>query len=159
MGLLRRKVPPHLIPIHPDNAAKKDWVILLEAGTIVGPSLEKLRVARSTLERKVVKKYNVFLRPQHFLVVEGYDPRIHVLYFCPQLYRYDTDNRLVPLHGDEIGKLIAQSLEGAVVERRPWYEPLDKMPDQPVIEGGLHAEFDTVVVELPKARNPAASAS
>ena len=34
MGLLRRKVPPHLIPIHPDNAAKKDWVILLEAGTI-----------------------------------------------------------------------------------------------------------------------------
>ncbi|HEY1364253.1 MAG TPA: hypothetical protein VGF60_18570 [Xanthobacteraceae bacterium] len=159
MGLLRRKVPPHLIPIHPDNAAKKDWVILLEAGTIVGPSLEKLRVARSTLERKVVRKYNVFLRPRHYLVVEGYDPRIHVLYFCPQLYRYDVDNRLVPLHGDEIGKLIAQSLEGGVVERRPWYEPLDKMPGQPIIEGGLQAEFDTVVVELPTVRNPAASAS
>jgi len=26
--------------IHPDNIAKKDWIILLEAGTIVGPSAE-----------------------------------------------------------------------------------------------------------------------
>jgi hypothetical protein len=45
MGLLRRKVPIHSIPVHPDNIAKKDWIILLEAGTIVGPSAEKLRVA------------------------------------------------------------------------------------------------------------------
>jgi hypothetical protein len=33
------------------------------------------------------------------------------------------------------------------------------MPGQPIIEGGLQAEFDTVVVELPTVRNPAASAS
>jgi len=39
-------VPSHLIPIHPDNTKSKDWVILLEAGTIVGPSPDKLRVAR-----------------------------------------------------------------------------------------------------------------
>jgi hypothetical protein len=159
MGLLRRKVPPHLIPVLPHNAAKKDWIILLEAGTIVGPSPEKLRVARATLERKIVKKYNILLRAQQFLVVDGYDPRIHALYFCPQLYRYDPDSRLVPLQGDEIGRLIAQSLEASVVERRPWYEPLDKLPDEPIIRGGFRAEFDTVVVELPTARNPAASAS
>ena len=89
MGIFRRKVPSHLISVHPDNAIKNDWLILLEAGTIVGPSPERLRVARATLERKVVRKYNILLRAEHFLVVEGYDPRIHVMYFCPQLYRYD----------------------------------------------------------------------
>src|SRR5882757_1489183 len=153
MGMLRRKVPSHLIPVHPENAAKKDWVILLEAGTIVGPSPERLRVARSTLERKIVRKYNVFLQPEHFLVVDGYDPRIHALYFCPQLYRYDPDKKLVPLQGEEIGRLVAQSLEGGVVGRTPWYGPSDELPDQPIIAGSTHAEFDTVVVELPTARN------
>ena len=90
----------HLIRIHPDNATSKDWVILLEAGTIVGPSPERIRVARSALERKIVKKYNIWFRPEHFLVVEGYDPRIHAVYFCPQLYKYDSEKRL-------IGKLIS----------------------------------------------------
>ena len=36
MGIFRRKVPQHYIPIHPDNIGKNDWLILLEAGTIVG---------------------------------------------------------------------------------------------------------------------------
>jgi hypothetical protein len=53
MGLFQTKVPSHLIPVHPQNAASSDWVILLEAGTIIGPSPERLRVARSTLERKL----------------------------------------------------------------------------------------------------------
>lgn len=155
MGIFRRKVPSHLIPVDPENAAKNDWVILLEAGTIVGPSPERLRVARSTLERKVVKKYNILLRAQHFLVMEGYDPRIHALYFCPQLYRYDSDKRLVPLQGDEIGRLIAQSLESGVVSRRPWYEPLEQLPEQPIIGATAQTEYDTVVVEMPAARSPA----
>jgi len=42
MGILRKRQPSHLIPVSPDNAASKDWVILLEAGTIVGPSPERL---------------------------------------------------------------------------------------------------------------------
>ncbi len=159
MGILRRKAPSHLIPVHPDNAAKKDWVILLEAGTIVGPSPERLRVARSTLERKIVKKYNILLRAEHFLVVEGYDPRIHALYFCPQLYRYDPDKKLVPLQGEEIGRLIAQALEGGVTERRPWYEPSEQSPDQPIISTQMQTEFDSVVVEMPGVRNSAATAS
>jgi len=70
MGMLRRRVPSHYIPIHPDNVPKRHWIILLEAGTIVGPSAEKLRVAKATMERKVVTKYNLFLRKQHFLVLE-----------------------------------------------------------------------------------------
>jgi hypothetical protein len=159
MGIFRRKVPSHLIPVHADNAAKNDWVILLEAGTIVGPSPEKLRVARSTLERKIVKKYNILLRPQHFLVMEGYDPRIHALYFCPQLYKYDPEKRLVPLQGEEIGRLIAQSLEGGVVGRRPWYEPLERLPGQPIISTTAQTEYDTVVVEMPAARSPAVAGS
>jgi hypothetical protein len=119
MGIFRRKVPSHLIQVHPANAVKKDWVIVLEAGTIVGPSPERLRVARCTQERKIVKKYNILLRPQHFLVVEGYDRRIHALYFSPQLYRYDPNKKLVPLQGEEIGRVIARGLEGGVTERRP----------------------------------------
>ena len=61
MGLLRRKAPTHLIPVSRDNAASEDWVILLEAGTIVGPSPDKLRVARSTQGKKIVKKYDLLL--------------------------------------------------------------------------------------------------
>ena len=159
MGIFRRKVPGHLIPVHPDNIAKKDWVILLEAGTIVGPSPERLRVARSTLERKIIKKYNVLMQAKHFLVMDGYDPRIHALYFCPQLFKYDPEKKLVPLQGEEIGRLIAQALESGVNERRPWYEPSEKPPQQPVISAQMPSEFDTVVVEMPNARNPAATAS
>ena len=123
----------HLIPVNPVNATSKDWIILLEAGTIVGPSPVKLRVAQATQEKKVVKKYDFLLRKRHFLEVEGYDPRIHAVYFCPQLYKYDTDKKLVPLQGEEIGRLIAHAVEAGIRERRPWYEPSEDLPDEPVI--------------------------
>ena len=95
MGLFRTKVPSHLIPVNSQNATSSDWVILLEAGTIIGPSPERLRVARSTLERKIVKKYEFMSKARHFLVLEGYDPRIHAVFFCPQLYKYDSEKKLV----------------------------------------------------------------
>jgi hypothetical protein len=158
MGLFRRKVPSHLIPIHPDNVTSKDWVILLEAGTIMGPSPERLRVARATQERKIAKKYSVWFRAQHFLVVEGYDPRIHAVYFCPQLYKYDSEKKLVPLQGDEIGRLVANALEGGIVDRRPWYQPADKLPDHPIISVPFQTDFDSLVVEMP-ARNSSTSGS
>jgi hypothetical protein len=103
MGIFRRKVPIHYIEIHPHNLGKNDWIIVLEAWTIVGPSPERLRIAKATTDRKIVTKYNIFLRKRHYLVLEGYDKRIHALYFCPQLYRYDSDHKLVPLEGEEIG--------------------------------------------------------
>ena len=159
MGIFRRRVPSHLIAVHPDNAAKNDWIILLEAGTIVGPSPERLRVARATLERKIIKKYNIFLRARHYLIVEGYDPRIHAMYFCPQLYKYDPDKRLVPLQGEEIGRLIAQSLEGGVVGRRPWYEPSERLPATPIISTPAQTEYDTVVVDLPTVRSSTGTGS
>jgi hypothetical protein len=152
MGVFRKREPSHLIPVSPDNAASKDWVILLEAGTIVGPSPDKLRVARSTQEKKIVKRYNLFLRAKHFLDVEGYDPRIHAVYFCPQLYKYDPDKKLVPLQGEEMGRLIAQALAGGVKARRQWYEPSEKLPDQPVVNTP-NDQFETLVVEMPEARN------
>jgi hypothetical protein len=147
MSLFRRKGPTHLIPINSDNARSKDWVILLEAGMIVGPSPDKLRVARSTLDKKIVKKYDTLLRAKQFLDVEGYDPRIHAVYFCPQLYKYDPDKKLVPLQGEEIGRLIAQALASGVKERRPWYEPSEKLPDQPIINAA-EDEFESLVVEM-----------
>ena len=156
MGMLRRRVPSHYIPIHPDNVAKKDWIILLEAGTMVGPSSEKLRVALATLERKIVTKFNIFLRKKHFLVLDGYDPRIHALYFCPQLYRFDGDNKLVTLEGDEIGKLLAQSVQDGVVEKQPWYEPSARLPPKPIIGTAMKHDFDTVIVGEASARSSSA---
>jgi len=158
MDLFRRKLPSHLIRIHPDNVTSKDWVILLEAGTIIGPSPERFRVARATQERKIAKKYNVWLRAQHFLVLEGYDPRIHAVYFCPQLYKYDSEKKLVPLQGDEIGRLIANALQGGIVDRRPWYEPAEKLPEQPIINVPLQSDYDSLVVEMP-AKNSSTSGS
>jgi hypothetical protein len=134
MGIFRRKVPHDYVPIHPDNIGTKNWIILLEAGTIVGSKAEKLRVAKATLEKKIKKKYNILLRKKHFLILEGYDPRIHAVYFCPQLYKYDGDNALVPLTGEEIGQLVAQSVQEGVVEIQPWYEALDKLPSKPILD-------------------------
>ena len=84
--------------------------------------------------------------------MEGYDPRIHAVYFCPQLYKYDTDKKLVPLQGEEIGRLIAHAVEAGIRERRPWYEPSEDLPDEPVINTPMQTEFDTLVVQMPEAR-------
>ena len=102
MGFFRRKLSNDLVPVHPDNTSNNDWVILLEAGTIIGPTPQRIRVARWMQEKKIVKKYDMF--PKYFIVVEGYNPRIHALYFCPQLFRHDS-GRLVPLEGEEVGQL------------------------------------------------------
>ena len=157
MNMFPRKVPNHFIRINRSNVANKDWLVMLEAATIVGPSPGKLRVARTTQERKVVKTYNLRLQPEYYLDVEGYDPRIHAVYFCPQLYRYDTDKKLVPLYGEEIGKLIAQALESGIKDRRPWYVPADDMPKEPAINGSLEPELDSLVVEQKPKRGPIAA--
>jgi len=47
MGIFSKSLPSHLIPIDPANTSNKDWVILIEAGTVVGPT-GRIRVARST---------------------------------------------------------------------------------------------------------------
>jgi hypothetical protein len=150
MSIFHRKMPNHFIRINPNNATNKDWLVLLEAGTIVGPSPGKLRVARSTQERKVVKKYNLRLQAEYYLDLEGYDPRIHAVYFCPQLYKYDSEKKLVPLYGEEIGKLIAQALESGINERRSWYVPSDDLPTEPAITGSIEPELDALVVDMPK---------
>jgi hypothetical protein len=93
----------------------------------------------------------LFQKPKYFLVVEGYDPRIHGLYFCPQLYRKE-DGDLIPLSGQEIGQLMAQALEGGAVEKTPWYAPTDSMPKEPIIESGPELEFDSLVVDSSTAR-------
>ena len=148
MGLFQRKTSNDLISIHADNISNKDWVILIEAGTIVGPSPQRIRVARWMQERKIVKKYDMFLRTKYFIVVEGYNPRIHALYFCPQLFRHDSD-KLVPLEGEEIGQLIAREIETSIAHRRPWYEPTEQLPQEPLINRTMLGEFDTLVVEMP----------
>ena len=90
MGLFRSNVPNQLIRIHPDNATSKDWLILLEAGTIVGPSPERLRVARSTLERKIVKKYNIWLQPSTFSSLKDM-----ILAFTPYIFALNSTNMIL----------------------------------------------------------------
>jgi len=143
MAIFGRKIPEHhLVEIHKDNATSTDWIVLLEASTIVGPSPDRLRIARTTKERKIVKR-----RRKYFLVVDGYDPRIHAVYFCPQLFSYNADKELVPLQGDDIGRMIARALESGIKDRRPWYEPSEQLPDEPVVATSMGPEFDTLVVE------------
>ena len=157
MGFFRRKLSNDLVPVHPDNTSNNDWVILLEAGTIIGPTPQRIRVARWMQEKKIVKKYDMFLRAKHFIVVEGYNPRIHALYFCPQLFRHDSGG-LVPLEGEEVGQLIARAIEASAAERRPWYEPIAKLPQEPLINSTILSEFDTLVVELPSKRESLSTA-
>jgi hypothetical protein len=147
----RKKTSNDLVPIHPDNVSNKDWVILLEVGTILGPPAQRIRAARWMQERKIVKKYDMFLRARYFIEVEGFNPRIHALYFCPQLFRRDAE-KLVPLEGEEIGELIARAVETSAIERRPFYEPMDKLPPEPLIKSAGLGEFDTLVVEMPVRR-------
>jgi len=139
-----------LVPVHPDNANSKDWLVLLEAATIVGQQRDRLRVALTTKERKLVKKRKLFRAPQYFLAIDGYDPRIHAIYFCPQLYRKNEDGELVALSGPDIGRLMAQALEGGAIERPPWYEPLDGAPEEPVIGSSPGMELDSLVVDAPR---------
>jgi hypothetical protein len=68
----------------------------------------------------------------------GYNPRIHALYFCPQLFRHES-GKLVPLEGEEIGQLIARAVEASATERRPWYEPMEKLPREPLINSAMLA--------------------
>ena len=53
---------------------------------------------------------------------------------------------------EEMGRLIAQALAGGVKARRPWYEPSEKLPDQPVVNTP-NDQFETLVVEMPEVRN------
>ena len=66
----RRKLSNDLVRVHPDNISNNDWAILLEAGTIIGPTPQRIRVARWMQEKKTVKKYDMFLRTKYFIVVE-----------------------------------------------------------------------------------------
>jgi hypothetical protein len=81
------------------------------------------------------------------------------VFFCPQLYKYDSDKKLVPLQGDEIGKLIAHAVESGIAERQPWYEPSEKLPDRPIIDAQMETEFDALVVDMPVARGHATKGS
>ena len=157
MSIFARATRANLVPIHADNTKTRDWVVLLEASTIVGQERDKLRVALTTQERKLAKKRKLFGSTQHYLVVDGYDPRIHALYFCPQLYKND-DGTLVPLTGQEIGQLMARALEGGAIEKAPWYAPSDGLPGEPVIKALPAMEFDSLVVDAPsqRATKPAA---
>jgi hypothetical protein len=108
---------------------------------------ESFRVARATQERRIVRRIRPFRRL--FLVIEGYDPRVHVVLFCPQLYKYDQNGTLVPLRGDEIGNFIAHAIADKAANRRAWYHPAEAIPSKPLIEASMLDEFDTLVVEAP----------
>ena len=145
MGIFRRTVPTHYVPIHPDNVHKRDWLILLEVGTIVGHAARNVRVAKATLEKTIAKKYNIFSGKKYFVLLEDYDPQIHVLYFCPQLYKRDMEGNLIALEGEEIGELLVQAFRNGAVKRQVWYRPSDKLGIQPIIGKSTSIDLDTII--------------
>jgi len=76
------------------------------------------------------------------------------LYYCPQLYKYDGEKRLVPLEGEEIGRLVAKAVQNGVVEKRPWYPPLEMLPREPVVDGKMDIDFDSMVIDAPVSKAP-----
>ena len=47
-----------------------------------------------------------------------------------------------------------------MIEKRPWYDPSEELPAEPIINAPMHQEFDTVVVDNgPSKWKSAASAS
>ena len=138
-------MPNHYVPIHPDNVNTRDWLILLEVGTIVGPAPHNLRVAKATLEKTIAKKYDVFLRKKYFIVLDGYDAQIHVVYFCPQLYKRDREGNLIALEGEEIGDLLVQAFRNGTVKRQVWYHPSDKSESQPIIGKSTNIDLETII--------------
>jgi hypothetical protein len=60
--------------------------------------------------------------------------------------KISTDDELSGLDGEEIGKLLADSVKDGVREKQPWYEPKTKLPVQPVISPASKPEFDTMIV-------------
>ena len=79
------------------------------------------------------------------------------MFFCPQLYKYDGDQKLVPLYDDEIGQLIAHALESGIKDRRPWYRPQENPPAEPVVAAPPDSDYETLVVEMPPKRAAIAS--
>jgi hypothetical protein len=55
--------------------------------------------------------------------------------------------------------LIAHAVEGGITERRPWYDPSEKLPDRPIIDAEMNVEFETLIVDIPSAQNPAVRGS
>ena len=77
------------------------------------------------------------------------------MYYCPQLYKYDTEEKLVPLEGEEIGKLVAKAVQSGVLEKRPWYPPSEMLPRKPIVDGSMDIDFGSVVVDAPAGRSSA----
>gem|GEM_PF-6536475 len=51
--------------------------------------------------------------------VEGYNPRLHFVVFCPQLCKHHRAGRLIPLRAAEIGQFIACALSDKANLRAP----------------------------------------
>jgi hypothetical protein len=65
MNSIKGRPHGNLVPVNADNANTRDWLVLLEASTIVGHQRGKLRVALVTQERKFVKKRRLFRKAEH----------------------------------------------------------------------------------------------
>jgi hypothetical protein len=142
--MFRARVPDHYVPIDPDNVSKTDWLILLEVGS---DAPHNIRVAHTTLEKTIAKKSNFFLRKEYFIVLEGYDPQTHVLYFCPQLYKRDTDGNLIALEGEEIGELLVQAFRNGSIKRQVCCQSPEKFDIQPIIGKRTSIDLNTLVGE------------
>jgi hypothetical protein len=64
----------------------------------------------------------------------------------------DSDRKIIALEGEEIGRLLAQSVQDGVIKKQPWYEPSNRLPHQPVIAATTKTDFDTLIVDESASR-------
>jgi len=69
--------------------------------------------------------------------------------------RRSVSRHQIRIHADNVRNKDWIILE-AINERRPWYEPSEQLPDQPVISTPAR-EFESLVVEMPAPRASIAS--
>ena len=79
--------------------------------------------------------------------------------FTPYIFVLNFTNTIpikhwYPYRGKKSANWIAHALASGVKARRPWYEPCEKLPDQPIINTPKE-DFETLVVEMPHARTAA----
>jgi hypothetical protein len=52
--------------------------------------------------------------------------------------------------------LVAKAVQNGVVEKQPWYAPSEMLPRDPIVDGKMDIDFDSMVVDGQTSLSPTA---
>lgn len=158
------KVPAHLVLVHPDNVKSKEGVIFAgkPAPSLVprpkGFALPARRSKGNWSEDIAISlKRSIFKRRISWTSTD----MIHKFTRCslPSTLQIWFRQKAGAFTEREDRQLDCSRSRERNQERQPWYGPSEKLPDQPLIDAPMNTEFDTLVVNIPSARNNAKGTS